>query len=140
MVYEMKLAAGPFDKIVSRMKTVELRLFDKKRRQLDIGDKIIFKSIENPAQCIAVTVKSLHRYATFEDLFMDISPIKCGSDSYVTPEEAAFEMGRYYTRDQIRRYGVLGIGITITDTSAALEELTEEKEAEFDRLFPDGMK
>lgn len=42
MVYEMKLKAEPFEKIVSGGETVEFRLFDEKRRRLNLGDEIIF--------------------------------------------------------------------------------------------------
>ena len=72
MVYEMKLREEPFEKIVSGRKTVELRLFDEKRRRLDIGDKIVFEKLEDLGLKIAAVVKSLHRYATFEELFMDV--------------------------------------------------------------------
>ena len=41
MVYEMKLNSKPFGMIRSGRKTVELRLFDEKRRKLNPGDHII---------------------------------------------------------------------------------------------------
>lgn len=140
MIYEMKLKAEPFEKIQIGRKTVELRLFDEKRRRLDIGDKIIFEKLEDSGQKIAVVVKSLHRYATFEDLFMVIPLEKCGNASTDTPREAAARMSRYYTEDQIQKYGVLGIGIALADLDSVLKELDEQKEAEYERLFPDGMK
>ena len=140
MIYEMKLASLPFEKIASGRKTMELRLFDEKRRKIDIGDIIIFTSIAEPMQKIAVTVKSLHRYATFEDMFMDIPLKLCGNDSTDTPKKAAAKMIEYYTDAQVQLYGVLGIGIALVDTETALKQLEEKKEAEFERLFPDGMK
>lgn len=140
MIYEMKLKAEPFEKIEIGRKTVELRLFDEKRRRLDIGDKIIFEKFEDSGQRIAVVVKSLHRYATFEELFMDVPLEKCGNASTDAPKEAATRMSRYYTEDQIRKYGVLGIGIALIDLDLAMKELDEQKEAEYERLFPDRMK
>ena len=38
MVHEMKLHESPFKKIKSGKKTVELRLYDDKRRKINIGD------------------------------------------------------------------------------------------------------
>lgn len=140
MIYEMKLKAEPFEKIEIGRKTVELRLFDEKRRRLDIGDKIIFEKLEDSEKRIAVVVKSLHRYATFEDLFMDIPLEKCGNASTDTSKEATARMSQYYTEDQIQKYGVLGIGVALIDLDAVLKELDEQKEAEYERLFPDGMK
>ena len=45
MVHVMKLKNDPFQKIKTGKKTVELRLYDNKRRQLDIGDDIIFTNL-----------------------------------------------------------------------------------------------
>lgn len=140
MIFEMNLNASPFEKIASGKKTVELRLFDAKRRRIDIGDRIVFTNVDDPMKKIAVTVRSLHRYASFENLFADIILEKCGNSSTDTPDMATAGMGKYYTDDQIRKYGVLGIEIVITDTSKVLKQLEEQKEAEFDRLFLDGMK
>lgn len=140
MIYEMNLNASPFEKIASGSKTFELRLFDAKRRRIDIGDRIVFTNLDNPMKKIAVIVRSLHRYASFEDLFADIPIEKCGNSSTDTPDMAAAGMSKYYTADQILKYGVLGIEIVITDTPKVLKQLEEQKEAEFDRLFPDGMK
>ena len=140
MIYEMNLNASPFEKIASGSKTFELRLFDAKRRRIDIGDRIVFTNLDEPMKKIAVIVRSLHRYASFEDLFADIPIEKCGNSSTDTPDMAAAGMSKYYTADQIRKYGVHGIEIVITDTPKVLKQLEEQKEAEFDRLFPDGMK
>ena len=42
MVYKMKLNESPFERIKNGTKTVEFRLYDKKRQQIKIGDKIEF--------------------------------------------------------------------------------------------------
>lgn len=140
MIYVMELMADPFEKIVSNEKTIELRLFDQKRRRLNVGDKIIFENHEDSKQQIAVLVKSLHRYATFEELFMDFSPVRCGFADTDNPKTAAARMHQYYTEDQIQKYGVLGIGIELDDVEAVLKEMEIQKENEFERIFPDGMK
>ena len=85
-------------------------------------------------------MKALHRYATFKDLLENIHLKKCGNDISETPETAAADMLQLFTYDQIQKYGVLGIGMEITDTEYVLKELEVQKEAEFGRLFPDGMK
>lgn len=125
MVHNMKLKELPFEKIASGRKTVELRLYDEKRRMLNIGDKIIFTCIEDPDMKIAVVVKSLHRYATFEELFKEIPLEKCGNDVKETPESAAADMKKYYTDEQVERYSVLGIGIDIVDIEATMKQLKE---------------
>ena len=92
-IHIMKLNPSPFEKIASGRKTVELRLYDDKRRRIDIGDRIIFSNLEDPEQKIAVKVKSLHRYATFEDLFKDIYQLLIGIrlDYEILDEKPAYD-------------------------------------------------
>lgn len=71
-----------------------------------IGDRIVFTNLDDPMKKIAVTVRSLHRYASFEDLFADIPLEKCGNNSTDTPDMATVGMSKYYTADQIRKYMV----------------------------------
>lgn len=139
-IHVMKLNPSPFEKIVSGRKTIELRLYDDKRRKIDIGDRIIFKNLDNQEKEIAVKVTSLHRYLTFEDLFRSIPLEKCGNDAKETPEDAAAGMKKYYSDDQIKRYGVLGIEIELDNLEFVQKRLEEHKEAAFDHWFPDGMK
>jgi len=49
-------------------------------------------------------------------------------------------MRKYYSVEQIHDYGVLGIKIELISLEEVLERLEAMREAEFDRLFPDGMK
>ena len=138
--HAMKLNPSPFGKISSGKKSVELRLYDDKRRKINIGDRIIFSNTDVPEQKIAVKVTALHRYATFEDLFRNIPPEKCGNDVIETPEDAAARMKKYYSDEQIKWYGVLGIEIELDDLDFVQRRIEEHKEAEFEHWFPDGMK
>ena len=79
--HRLKLATVPFDAIVSGQKTIESRLYDEKRRQIQIGDKIIFTNRENPDQAVTVEVIGLLRYKTFKDLFYHNNPGKFGGES-----------------------------------------------------------
>lgn len=49
-------------------------------------------------------------------------------------------MKKYYSDDQIKRYGVLGIEIELDDLDFVQKRLEEHKEAVFEHWFPDGMK
>ena len=140
MVHVMKLKNEPFQKIKSGQKTVELRLFDNKRRQLDIGDDIIFTNLSNADERLAVRVKALYRYASFEELFNEISPEKCWNRKGETAKEAAVGMLKYYSDNQIRSYGVLGIKIELVPLEESMKWLEAIQEVTYDRLFPDGMK
>lgn len=48
MLHDLKLYANNFDKIESGQKLREYRLYDEKRRTINIGDTIRFVSISNP--------------------------------------------------------------------------------------------
>lgn len=135
----MKLRALPFESIASGSKTIELRLFDEKRRKIDVGDSIEFTNLDEPTKKTVVFVHSLHRYASFEDLFKDISPVKCGFNSMDTTKAVA-EMRNYYSDDQILKYGVLGIGVKLPDMHMLIKHIKEQYNAEFERLFPNGIE
>ncbi len=109
MVHEMKLREAPFEKIRSGRKTVELRLFDEKRRKLEIGDTIIFAKLPDKEERIEGKVKALLRFAAFKDLFEVISPEKCGYDAGTSINEAALGMRKYYSPEEEKEYGVVGI-------------------------------
>jgi len=115
MLFTMRLEEAPFEQIRSGKKTVELRLYDEKRRRLSVLDRIVFSKLPDEVDKITVVVDGIYRYASFEDLFYDIPPADCGFDEGVTPEQAALEMHRYYSEEDERRFGVVGIGIELKD-------------------------
>ena len=119
-IHNMILNPSPYEKILSGRKTMELRLYDEKRKKIDLGDRIIFTNLDDPKQRIAVKVIGLHRYETFDDLFKNISLEKCGYDSSETLHDAVRRIKEYYSEDQINKYGVLGIEIELVDTDSIL--------------------
>lgn len=141
MIHAMHLKDEPFRKIESGTKTVELRLYDNKRRLIDVGDDIIFINLSNDSERLAARVKALYRYPSFEDFFSDIAPEKCGFKNGESVEEAAASMQKYYSKEQILHYGVLGIKIDLIPFENELKILEDIDLSELsDRYFPDGMK
>lgn len=106
----MKLAREPFEKIVNGQKIIESRLFDEKRRVIDIGDEIEFSRNDNPSETVKTRVKSLYRYDSFESLFSDFPPEYFGGTS---KEFLLEEIGRFYSEEEQRKYGVVGIKIEL---------------------------
>ena len=45
MLHEMKLQDDPFKKISDRTKTIEMRLYDEKRKKVKVGDLIEFTNV-----------------------------------------------------------------------------------------------
>ncbi len=56
MEHEMMLAPEPFKKIKSGQKTIELRLYDEKRRALTVGDQICFYRLDDEKQLMTEVV------------------------------------------------------------------------------------
>lgn len=106
----MKLAPQPFEKVKSRTKTIEMRLNDEKRREVRTGDEIIFTQVLT-GERVLVEVTALYPFKDFESLYSAFPPeaLGYGKDEIPSPED----MKKYYTEEQRKKYGVLGIGIKI---------------------------
>lgn len=104
----MRLHPEPFEKIKNGTKIIEMRLFDEKRQKIQIGDKIEFENRANGDKVSAI-VMALYRFSSFEELYRALNKRDLG---YADDEEAKPEdMSRYYSEDDIRNYGVVGIEI-----------------------------
>ena len=107
MLYKMKLNASPFERIKDGTKTVEFRLFDKKRQQIKVGDQIEFSKLPDLQEKLLVEVTELYRENAFKELFKKL----------YTDEEEIENMtkGMYeiYSLEKERQYGVLGIKIKV---------------------------
>lgn len=136
----MNLNPEPFEKISSGKKNVELRLYDRKRSSLNIGDYILFSNTSDPNSRIAARIIALYRYGSFLDLFSEIPPEKCGYAEGTSPEEAVSSIRKYYSEKREQTYGVVGIKIVLVDLESVLSLEEQLKREEFERLFPDGMK
>ncbi|MFZ1735657.1 MAG: ASCH domain-containing protein [Candidatus Moraniibacteriota bacterium] len=110
ITHQMKLAKEPFEKITNGQKVIESRLFDEKRRLINIGDAIEFSQNDNPAETVKAKVKALYRYDSFENLFSDFPPEYFGG---VSKEFLLEEIGRFYPKEDQRKYGVVGIKIEL---------------------------
>ena len=60
MLHKMKLNESPFNRIKNGTKTVEFRLFDEKRQQIKIGDKIEFSKLPDLQEKLLVDVIELY--------------------------------------------------------------------------------
>lgn len=140
MVRKMKLNTAPFELIRSGKKIFELRLYDDKRRKLEIGDTIIFSNVSEPEEQIAVYVKALLRFTDFESLFEEIGLERCGNGADDSVNDAVQRMYIYYSKEDIIRYGALAIKVEMRNLDEALTELKQEEAMLYEHNFPDGMK
>ena len=110
MIHNMKLNDAPFKMIKNGEKTIELRLYDEKRRKIKVGDTICFKSKTDK---LTSTVRALHIFRNFEELYVALPLDKCGYTADELATASPDDMLEYYTKEQIEKYGVVGIEIEI---------------------------
>ena len=113
MRHTMKLKEDPFERMKNGTKTIEFRLYDEKRRKIKVGDEIEFFKLPKLQERILVRVKNLYRGDSFKNLFKIISPDKDNKEINNKTEE----MLKYYTHEQEKEYGVIGIEIEIIDSN-----------------------
>ena len=106
----MDLWHESFEKIKSKSKTIELRLNDEKRALIEIGDIIEFNDTSS-GEKIRCNVVNLFRYADFETLYQNHNKLSIGYQENETADPA--DMLSYYSEENIKKYGVLGIEISV---------------------------
>ena len=110
MTHNMRLNESPFSKIKNKTKTIELRLYDEKRRKVKAGDTIIFKS---ETDSLTAKVKALHIFKNFEELYASLPLDKCGYSSDTLDLASPDDMLEYYSKEKIKEYGVVGIELEV---------------------------
>lgn len=105
-VHRMTLNPKPFAAIDAGYKTIELRLNDAKRRAVQVGDLIAF-SCGDRTMLSSVTQRC--EFDSFEALYAALDLHKCGYLPLELPLAAASDMTEYYSVEQQREHGVVGL-------------------------------
>ena len=108
----MKLQPKYFDFIKYGTKRIELRLYDEKRKNIELGDKIVFKKEPELEEAVEATVVGLLRYESFKELFEDFD-VSLLANKSMTKEELLEVLEEFYTVEKQEKYGVLGIKIEL---------------------------
>ena len=107
----LQLNDGPFASIQAGTKTIEMRLFDEKRQQIQEGDQIKFLKRSDHNIFVMTKVKKIHRFDSFSQLYQVFDKVMLG---YKPGETAKPEdMMQYYPVEEIEKYGVVGIEIEV---------------------------
>ena len=105
----MRLQIDPFEKIKNGTKTLELRLNDKKRQLIKVGDEIEFSLMSDLEQKVLTYVEGVYHFSNFRDLCYAFDPVEYGS----VDREEYIEMYKYYSKEDEAKFGVLGIRIKV---------------------------
>ena len=126
MLHKMKLNESPFERIKNGTKTIEFRLYDEKRQQIRVGDKIEFSKLTNLQEKLLVDVVELYRENTFENLFRKLYT---NEEEIMTKTKAMYNI---YSPEKEQQYGVLGIKIKINidELKESIEKYTPYNEQE----------
>lgn len=112
MIHYMNLHAEPFSHIACGSKTFELRLWDEKRRLIEVGDTIVFQNSDDE-RTLTCIVKGLHLFPNFEALYRALPLEKCGYLPQELPTASPKDMQLYYPPEKQARFGVVGIEIEL---------------------------
>lgn len=104
--HTLQLATEPFEAIKAGQKTIESRLYDAKRQQIQRGDQLVFVNREDPAQSLHAEVIGLHRFHTFRELFEHTDIAKFAQPSVADAEQ---QIRQFYSSDDEATHTVLGI-------------------------------
>lgn len=111
-LHRMHLDPQAFAAMEDERKTIELRLYDKKRRRIQAGDVIRFESTDDETDVLFARVTGMRFFASFDELYAALPLTACG----YAPEELAAasprDMDKYYAPEDQKKWGVVGIELS----------------------------
>ena len=97
-----------FDVVNKGIKCVEGRLNDEKRRNLHVGDKLIFLKRPDDIEKIEAIVEELSYYGSFKDMVKDYTIEELYLSGYLK-EDYLNILRRFYSINEEKKYGVVAI-------------------------------
>ena len=92
-------------------KTIELRLNDPKRREIQVGDIICFEGVEEDNEYLHMEVKELLPFPSFRELYAALPLSEMGYSPEEEKNASPADMDKYYTPEEQARWGVLAIRV-----------------------------
>lgn len=112
MIHRMRLHNKPFELIKNKSKTIEMRLFDEKRRLIKKGDIIEFEN-RTTLEIIKTKVIKLYKYKTFDELYKHFNKKELG---YLRNETINVkDIEKYYSKEEQNKYGALAIRVELIE-------------------------
>ena len=109
----MKLYPSPFRLMAEGKKTIELRLYDEKRKAISVGDTITFVNSEDSSAILNVIVIELFIFDSFDELYQKLPLLECGYTEENINMATASDMELYYSKEQQKQNGVVGIKVSL---------------------------
>ena len=112
MEYKMGLQEKYYNNMKYGSKKIEIRIYDDKRRKLNIGDTIYFMLEPERNEKLETKIVGLTVYKDFNDALNNIS-IEDLSDKNDSKEEYLNDLNKFYSKEEQEEYGVLAIEIEV---------------------------
>ena len=122
MKYTMKSNYISFNKMKNNECHVEVRLFDKKRQQLKIGDVIEFVNSRTQEKLLT-QLRGIAIFENFEDMVDYLTPQLLGYDN---KDELMLRFERLYPADMVIKFNLVGLFVK-NMTTELLEKARDEK-------------
>lgn len=116
MEHIMKLQPKYFEYIKFGTKRVELRLNDEKRKNMKIGDKIIFKKEPELKEELHANIINITKKANFKEL-MDSLNVSDYADKSESKDAILEDLHKFYSKEDETKYGVIGITVEVLSTN-----------------------
>lgn len=97
-----------FEVVKNGTKCIEGRVNDEKRRNLKIGDKLVFLKRPDDIEKIEALVENLNYYTDFKELIKDYNIEDVYLKGY-TKDDYINLLKRFYNDEEIKKYGVVAI-------------------------------
>ena len=111
-LHRMHLDPEAFAAMEDERKTIELRLYDEKRRRIQAGDVIRFESTDDDTDVLFAQVTGLRFFASFDELYAALPLSACGYAPEAAKTASPRDMDRYYSPEAQRKWGVVGIELS----------------------------
>lgn len=105
----MNLYDGPFEQVRDGKKTVEVRCNDEKRKNIKVGDTIVFTRSTNPSEKVYTKVINLQAFPTFKELYSSF-PLEVFGDP-TSKQVLIQQINEIYSKEKQEKYGALAITI-----------------------------
>lgn len=108
LMHKLNVKEKYYNMLKSGTKTIELRLFDEKRKRIEVGDIIEFSNNSDADDKFMAQVINLHKAINFVELCKNIN---CRNAGFASNDELIDVLEEFYSKDRQREFGVVGIEI-----------------------------
>ena len=112
-LHRMHLDPEAYAAIENGKKTIELRLYDEKRRRIQAGDILRFESTADELDVLYAQVTGMRFFASFDELYAALPLTACGYTAEEAKTASPRDMDRYYSPEEQKRWGVVGIELAL---------------------------